>query len=253
MAVYSKNQYSAMIRSYPGLKNKIEVTGFPIFDSYFNNTSPDKNEIYKRYNIPLNKKVILYTAERYTKNLFERPINSPFTKKQFENFYEELFKTIKEFKDLFLLIKIHPSGSLNDEMTNKIARSLNFNDYAITKDMDLYNLLNASYAVITRVSTMGLESMFLRRPLIVMDAYFNTNDLTGYTEFDAALHAKNPGDLKILLNKLLQDKGLHKNLNKNMEKFIKHHYSINDGDASLRISKLIGKMIKNGKSKNRRE
>ena len=109
--------------------------------------------------------------------------------------------------------------------------------------MDIYNLINASYAVITRQSTIGIETILVKKPLIVMDTYFDTDDTMGYTEFGASLHVRNPNELKSVLEVLLVNDNLKNKLEKNIKKFVKHHYSLNDGNSSLRMSKEIKEMI----------
>jgi len=241
MAVHSEAQLKAMInKKIP--KDKLFITGYPDFDKYYNSKPIKKELIYKRYNIPLDKKIVLYVGERYTKNKYESSIWAAQTQEQYKEVYRELFRTFKEFPDLFLIIKKHPSGSLDEEVIVDLARKEKFDNYKIISDIDVYGLLNASYAIINRLSTMALEAMFLRKPVIVMDAYFDTNDNFDYTKFDAALHARKKGDLKKLFNKLY-DKDVLNKLNKNMEKFVKYNY-INDGNASLRMTKLIENLIK---------
>ena len=242
MAVHSEAQKQAIITK--GIqRNKLFITGYPDFDKYFNFKPIKKELIYKKYNIPLDKKIVLYVGERYTKNKYESSIWAAQNQEQYKNVYSELFKTIKEFPDLFLIIKKHPSGSLDERIIRNLSRKENFNNYVIISDMNIYSLLNASYAVINRLSTMALEAMFLRKPVIVMDTYFDTNDNFDYTQFNAALHAKKPGDLKKLL-KLLYDEDIMNKLKQNMDKFVNYNY-VNDGKASERMANLINKLIKN--------
>lgn len=243
IALFSKSQRNFILKHYKIKNDKLNVIGYPLFDLYYNETPIKKDEIYKRYNIPLDKKIILYTAERYSKDKFKGSIFGAFTQKQCELIYKELFRSFKNFKDLFLIVKKHPSGSADDELINNVAKKLNFNNYVISKDLDIYNLLNASHAIITRLSNMGLEAMLLGKYVIIMDTCFDSNDNFNYTQFNAALHAKKPGELKLALKNLFI-KNTQIKLKKNIRKFINHHYSVNDGRSSKRMASLINKMLR---------
>ena len=243
MALHSENQKKEIIKKKI-LENRLVVTGYPDFDKYYNLKPIEKKEIYKRYNIPLDKKIVLYVGERYTKNKYESSIWAAFTQEQYKDVYRELFNSLKDFKNLFLIIKKHPSGSLEENIIKNLAYKQGFKNFIITNDLDVYNILNVSDIVINRLSTMALEAMFLRKFVIIMDTCFDSNDNFGYTEFNAALHAKKQGELKILLKKLLDNKNLQNKLVKNMDKFVKYNY-INDGNSSLRMAKEIDNLIKN--------
>jgi len=239
IALYTEAQKEIIMKKYKISKDRLIVTGYPLFDQYYTNKSFPKEIIYKRYNIPSDKKIILYTAERYNKNKSKGSIWGAFTQKQCELIYQELFKSFKEFPELFLIIKKHPSGSLEDNEINKIADKLNFKNYIISRDMDICHLINASFAIITRQSNMGLEGMILGKYIIIMDTYFDTNDYFEYTKFNASLHAKKPGELKKALKSLIENKKLQEKLQDNMKKFINYNYSVNDGNSSERMAKLI--------------
>mgnify|MGYP001591865749 FL=1 len=241
MAVHSEEQKKAIIKE--GIsKDRLVVTGYPDFDKYFNSIPLKKELIYKRYNIPLNKKIILYVGERYTKNKYESSIWAAQTQEQYKKVYRELFNAVEQFPDLFLIIKKHPSGSLEENIIKDLAKKENFNNFVIIDDMDIYNILNASYGIITRLSTMALEAMLIKKPVIIMDTYFDTNDNFGYTMFNAALHAKKQGDLKKLL-KLIYNEDVIKKLQNNMDKFVNYNYSVK-GNASSRMAELIENIIK---------
>ncbi|MEK6932293.1 MAG: CDP-glycerol glycerophosphotransferase family protein [Nanoarchaeota archaeon] len=245
MAMHSISQKELVIKKYRILKERLIIMGHPMFDRYYNDKPIEKKELYKRHNIPLNKKLILYVAERYNnKNKYESSIWSAYTKKQYLSIYEELFKGIKEVQDeVFLIIKKHPSEVMDDAIIEAIAKKQGIKNCIILKDLDLYGAINASSAIILRLSTIGLEAMMLKRPVIVMDTNFDTNDNVGYTEFNAALHAKKPGDLGKLLKNLLHNEVLQNSLDRNMERFVNYNY-ISDGNASLRMAKLINETIK---------
>ena len=89
---------------------------------------------------------------------------------------------------------------------------------------------------------MGLEAMLVGKYVIIMDTYFDSNDNFSYTDFNASLYAKKPGELKSLLSKLLKDKNLQNKLKNNIKKFIAYHYSVNDGKSSERMAKLIDEL-----------
>ncbi len=243
MILHSKSQKETIIRNYNVPEDRLRILGHPMFDHYFKLKPLNKEEIYKRYKIPINKKIILYAAEKYNiKNKYESSIWSAYTEKQYISIYKELFQSVKNIKDAFLIIKKHPSGIIDNSVIYNIAKEERFNNFMITKDMDIMNIINASSVIILRLSTIGLESMMLGKPIIIMDTYFDTNDNVGYTEFNAALHVKKPGELKTVIKNILYDKKLNNNLKKSMQKFIDHHYSTKGG-ASSRVAGFIDNIL----------
>ena len=244
MAMHSERQKHLIMKKYNIPEKRLIVTGYHVFDQYYNNKPLAKEYIYKRYKIPLNKDIVLYCAERYRKDRYESSILSAHTEKQYLNIYKELFRAIKKLPNLFLIIKKHPSELIDPSIINNLAKKEGFKDFKIVSDMDIHNIINASKIIILRLSTMGLESMILNKFVIIMDTYFDTDDNVGYTKFNAALHAKKPGELEMILKKLINDKNLQKKLEKNMEKFVKNNY-VNDGGSSTRLTNLINNMINN--------
>jgi len=250
MALFSYGQKDSITKKYKISKDRLEVAGYPEFDKYYNKRPVDKKEIYEAHNINPRKRILFYTAERYNKDKSQNSILGAFTKKQYENVIKELFYSVKDINDVFLIIKKHPSGSeFGDSNINDIADRMGFNDYIILDHADLYSLINASTVVITRLSNIGLESMILGKPVIIFDTYFDTSDYFDYTKFGAALHAKKKGELKKVLNNLLEKKSLQKEIKNNIKKFVKHNYSFNDGNSSMRFVKIINKMIKSNSVK----
>jgi len=240
MTLFSEHQKKIILKFYKKkiLPDRLVVTGYPLFDKYFNDKPTPKNEIYEKYNIPKNKKIILYAIDGYydvKKIISFRSI----TQENIDKEYFELFKIFKEFSNLHLLIKLHPNF-LDIRSIEKIAKKLDFENYTITKSFDNHGLFNASTAVITLASTMGLESLFHKKPTIIFGLNSDLNN-TGYNKFNAVYLASKKGDLKKILIRIL--KNPDEKLN-NMKKFVSKYYSKNDGKASKRVTDLIEDMIK---------
>lgn len=247
IALFSDNQKRTILKEFKGEipEDRLVVTGFPIFDDYYNNKPKiNKEKICKMLGIDKNKKIILYITEQYSQKIRECSLLGLLTKKQHKKRYIELFELIEKIPNLHLIIKSHPSGSLEDSFINDITNEMGVRDFVIVENIDIYSLINASDVLITRLSTVGLEAMILKKPVIIFDTYSDTSDYFDYTEFGAALHAKEPGELLKVLNRLFDNKYLQKRLQYGMEKFINKNYNKNDGKASRRVADLIEDMMK---------
>lgn len=225
-------------------EKKFIVTGYPPFDEYFKRKKIKKAVICKKLGISSGKNVILYTAEGHSKNLAESAILGAITQKDYEKRYSEIFESIKTIPNSHLIIKQHPSAYFDRTFIENLAQKTNFKDFTIIKDMKIFNLLCASSVLITRLSTTAFEAFLLKVPVIIYDAYTNTNDNFGFTEFNAALHAKKKGDLKELLKDILENESSRETLKKNIDKFLAQNHYKNDGKASKRVAKAIEDMIK---------
>lgn len=238
--LFSENQKQQFMKK--GIEEeRLAVTGYFVFDKYFNSKPLiTKKEFYKKLNIPKDNKILLFTEE-YLREDKEEFLKVMIPKKQHIMRYIELFKTLKDIQDLYLIIKPHPSGFLGDSFVNNLKDEIGFNKFKVVNDIDIHSLINASDFVLTRLSTTGFEAMIIKKPVIVFDTYSNTSDYNDYNEFNSVYLVSKKGDLKKVLIKVL--KNPNEKL-KNMEKFVNKHYSYVDGKSSRRVADLIEGMIR---------
>ena len=124
----------------------------------------------------------------------------------------DVFTALKDEKDVFILVKLHPAERNAVGYYNGIAEAAGCSNYRLVYDIDLYRLLAACDVLITCYSAVGTEAVYFAKPLIILD--YNRDDLMGYHAEGVAAQATCTGDLKMqvrgfLDRKMLPDKAAY--------------------------------------------
>ncbi len=206
--------------NYP--KNSVTVVGQLRTDII-----PRLNEVNKinvHDIIDKNKKIIIY-ASKPQKELREK-------------FAFDVFNAVKDNHKILLIIKPHPSEKDSFDYYNSIATKTNCKNYKIVYSIDLYLLISVCDMLIIYFSTVGSETVFFYKPLIILD--YLKQDLQGYHKDGVAFQSTNSTELKNCINKILSN---DLKINKSAyDKFIdKNAYKI-DGKVSERCFNFINNL-----------
>jgi UDP-N-acetylglucosamine 2-epimerase len=157
MCVWSEKSKEDLIRQGNFPDDVPVITGDPKIDflpnaiKHFNH----KN-ICQKLKIPSEKKIIVFVTQ---------PIPNIQEKEQITN---SIFKSIKKLDDTFLLIKVHPNED-NLSFYKDIAKKFKVTNYSIQQFFNLYEILYISDVVINAYSTVGIEAMRMKKPVISLD------------------------------------------------------------------------------------
>jgi len=227
----SGEYYKKILTKYGSYSaDKIIVTGQPKYDILAHVTKIyNKKKICDQLKISPDKKIIVFASQPHPEHVNEF-------------LFRSLFKAVKEIPNTQLVIKLHPN-EYDKSLHERIAREVNI-DVVITKDVNLFELLNACDILMTISSTVALEAMILGKPVIIVDLKTKPDE-TSFVKSDAAIGVHESEDIKPAIVKVLNDKKIRKKLESNMKGFVYDHAYKIDGSASKRIVKLINRMIKN--------
>lgn len=223
-------------------KAKLVVTGTPVFDKYVNSKPNKKELIYRDLDIPKNKKIFLYVSDLTDKDAYLP--NFHLSQKLREKIFVELFKIFKKFEDLHLIVKLHPTHK-EKFLPEYLKKEIGIRNCSIVQHINLYDLLNASYALLTVWSTVGLEAIILNKPVIILNLN-RFEDFLYYVRSGCTIPAYNSKEIEKAVNLVLKEKAKLR-LNKNRNNFIFKHAYKQDGLASRRVAILIEKLVKNRK------
>jgi UDP-N-acetylglucosamine 2-epimerase len=212
--------------SYP--KDRVIITGQPKYDilAHANNFF-EKRKIYDKFKVEYKKKLVVLATQ-------------PLPENENELLFRSVFREIKKLKDIQLVIKLHPN-EYDESLHRNIAKEVGL-DVILTKDINLFELLNACDVLMTVSSTVALEAMILDKPVIIVDLKTNPDE-TAFVKSGAAIGVYKSNDINKAIIKILNDKGTKKKLQNNMKKFVYEHAYRIDGLAYKRIVKLINEMI----------
>ncbi len=216
------------VSAYP--ENTVIVTGQPRYDLLYNvDNIYSKEQFLKKYNINKNHKIILWTTQSHGMSDEEN-----------KNNFKAMFETLKNLKDVTLIIKQHPGeGEKYTKMIKDALKDYNLNVVITSKSSDTYEQLYVCDVMVTKNSTTAMEAVALSKPVIVLNLS-GEPDVVGYVTEGVALGVYNEKDLKPTIEKLLKDDfELAENRDKYIEKYL---YKI-DGKSTERVINLIESTI----------
>lgn len=216
---------------------KIVITGQPRFDRIqMIKTSNSKFDVISALGLnPAKKIFILTTAPFVEEGLWQEDERS--------TFLESIVSAIRK-TDAQLIIKVHPREGADPY--KKIANMDPGNIVVVKNEIELYNLLNASYAMITVLSTTGLEALIFEKPLIIVN-FFGDSDPINYVTKGVAIGVNRKEDLTSAIVDVLYNEEVCQKLAKARKNFVYEYSYIQDGKASERVANTIIKMAEESK------
>lgn len=109
----------------------------------------------------------------------------------------DVFKAVKRLQKTKLVVKLHPREFDDEEYYESIARDAGCRNFEIDKTSDLYKLIARCDTLITCFSTVGTETVYFYKPLVILD-HLN-QDIQGYVAEGVAFHATNAFTLESIL------------------------------------------------------
>jgi len=147
----------------------------------------------------------------------------------------DIMQAVKAMPDAFLLVKLHPNERYDTAYYKDIAGKAGLERIHITLDPDLYLLISVCDVLVTCFSTVGAETIYFKKPLVILDHL--RQDIQGYHREGVALRACNKDELKDHLTDLLSGKtGIDQTA---YESFIARYAFAIDGKASERALDVI--------------
>lgn len=109
----------------------------------------------------------------------------------------DVFKAAKRLPKSNLIVKLHPREFAESEYYEAIARTAGCTNYVLDTTSDLYQLIAKCDVLITCFSTVGTETVYFHKPLIILD-HLN-QDIMGYAAEGVAFHATDAESLTGIL------------------------------------------------------
>ncbi len=208
--------------------SKITITGCPYYDRIFN--IKDKEKKYDFLLLILDW--IVYVPS----------INSH------EKIYKQvtmMLKLLQHFQNEKLVIKLHPTQSMKEvEYIKHLIKNIVHleNRVEVVKDVNMFNLLKDAKIIYNYHSSVGVEALLMKKPLIVLD--FFSHRVCDYEKYNGCLVAKNYKKLLLATEEILKD--VHGYLKKNKENIEKtRQYFSGDlkGESYKNVARVINKML----------
>ena len=110
----------------------------------------------------------------------------------------DVFTAARKRPNTQLIVKLHPREFADSAYYSAIAAKAQCTNYTIDKTSDLYQLIASCDALITCFSTVGTETVYFYKPLIILDHL--KQDIMGYVAEGVAFHATDADSLTGILS-----------------------------------------------------
>jgi hypothetical protein len=227
IAVYGKRDKS-FLSSYGVDESKIKITGCTYYDRIFNIKDEEKKYDF----LLLILDWIVYVPSKNSHKIIYKQVIA-------------MLKLIQHFQDERLVIKLHPGQSIKEVgyINNLIKNIMRIkNRVEVVKDVNVFNLLKDAKTVYNYCSSVGVEALLMKKPLIVLDLF--SNRTIDYEKYRGCLVARNYKELELATQEILKD--VHDYLKKNKENIEKtRRYFSGDlkGESYKNIVRVINEML----------
>jgi UDP-N-acetylglucosamine 2-epimerase len=218
-----KNTYIAC-----GLEpERVIVTGVAHFDLLFHRNREQDAQVLLAQGIDPGKGIVVFATE-----------NLP----AFETIeaLQGVINAVLKIKNMQLVVKVHPSEDAKPYL--EAAAQYHSPGIHVTKDVDLYALINCCNLFIVKFSTTALEAMMIDKPVMVINLSGKSVPVP-YAEEGAAIGAYRFEDIEPAIMKMLYNEDTRARYKAGRNKFVREWAGEPDGKASQRIISLMREMI----------
>ncbi len=110
----------------------------------------------------------------------------------------DVFKAAKRLPKSKLIVKLHPREFDDSDYYEAIAKEARCTNYVLDTTSDLYQLIAKCDVLITCFSTVGTETVYFHKPLVILDHL--KQDIMGYAAEGVAFHATDSLSLTTILS-----------------------------------------------------
>jgi hypothetical protein len=109
----------------------------------------------------------------------------------------DVFKAAQKLPDTQLIVKLHPREFADSGYYSAIAAEVGCTNFSVDKTSDLYQLIASCDVLITCFSTVGTETVYFHKPLIILDHL--KQDIQGFAAEGVAFQATDADSLANIL------------------------------------------------------
>jgi hypothetical protein len=221
------SQHRKRLTRYGTPQHKFHLLGNARFDPLFNGKWMNKSQLSRKMGIKGNKTIFVYPEQplkmHYNRIAMQRVIRAllPFRKK------------------VALLVKKHPRQK-GSGLSSGMMRKYPFAKLIRKRSIQLYDMLSGADTVFVQFSTTGLEAMLIRKPVIALSFFPNTNkhEYSYYASSKLLTSAKGQKQLRTIISKFMKDSSYRRLMLNKQQKYLLGAYS-GSGNARKKIKELM--------------
>lgn len=186
--------------------------------------------LYEKYNIPKNKKILLFLTEYLQEEYFKK-----YGKFNYDTqIWKYLLENFQNNTDWVVILKPHPTEKIN--VYEKILRKYDAPNFKIIQD-DLFELIYISTVVVSIFSHAMMDAICLKKPVIRV-TFDNFKHIIPYDENGVVISTE-LNDLQHWIDEISNNKEIIEKLQKNQPDFIKMQYNIPEENPDKVINDLL--------------
>jgi len=230
MAVYGEYEKEWYLRKGVS-EDRVSIIGHPRFDNLFTQNHMSKAIFQKEYGLNEQKKWVLLATQPHN-----------------DLFWSQLIELLVQDPLIEIIIKPHPweIGKKRYWSYEKLSTKYETVKLILSRKINIYDILSSVDIVVASLSTIGLEAMLIKKPLIIFKKgkYSENRDYDYYDKMGDYVQS-DPLKLARLVTQLLQDEKLQRNSETNRKEFLSYAYPEQlSGKRLLQlIDNLTGKII----------
>jgi len=186
-------------------------------------------KITKTLSIPKGKKIIMFATENL-QSLDEKSIIA-----------KNVFDAIKALPDCHLIVKMHPNET-DTAFYERALSEANLSNYTIIRDFNLYDLLYISNLIILSYSTVAVEAMRMKKPVVSLDL-MHLHGSVSFIKNRKAIVVNEANELLPAIQKCLDNDAEVQEIIEAGRIFADQELGVADGKAGERIVKLIVQLV----------
>ena len=232
LAIFGEGTRNTLVREigYP-FEDRIIITGQSSYDVLIK-----AGEIFNRerfcakWGIKPNKKIVLVASQTFT------VAGNP------EVFHKSIIQALKNISQVQIVIKPHPADAKNEEWFARIAQEMKAKVVVLPKNSNTKEALYACDVLIAFYSTVVLEAMILGKPVVTVNLT-GSPDPIPYASSGSALGVYKFVDIAPAVREALENQETRNRLEQSRKKYLYKQFYKLDGQATIRVIKLIYDMM----------
>jgi CDP-glycerol glycerophosphotransferase (TagB/SpsB family) len=214
-------------------EKKLVVTGSQKYDNLYSRGRREKvRPLIKRLGIGKLQKVITIATQARDNYMLYVPRND------YMIILQKFLWELKDYPDICIVLKLHPFAH-SVERYKELASRLKARNFRMVQNVNMLDLLELTDILVTVTSTVAFEAILLKKPVIRVDFFKDSDFYLDYVAKGAMLMLERQEEIAPTVRSILDDDSLKRRLNRNAEKILDYYLYKRDGQVSQRTVDLI--------------
>jgi|GEM_PF-5230477 len=234
-----------LLQSWGVPDSQITLTGVPRYDGFeqaLNRQSAARKKVFHDLSAAPEFKLVVLATDPFHEDGRADFVGHYLSRENTGRLLDTVFSAVKALNDTFLVVKLHPRDPHEEYSKKRILNSGLQDRVKLVRLYSTQDLLLACDVLITPCSTVAIEAMMLRKPVITVNLE-GGRDLQPHAETGAAVGAKSLESLHLAVDRLLHDNLFREEQIERALQVIPRYLSRPERGASKRTAEVLLELI----------